>query len=54
MRHIYFRLLLGLVWLGVAGFSFATGNVGMAGLFGVVGVVYLSSAASMWKKTKEN
>lgn len=54
MRHMYFRLLLGLVWIGVAVFGLATGNVGMAGLFGLVGAIYVSSAISMWKKEKEN
>ena len=52
MRHMLFRLVLGLVWIVVAGVSLVTGNLGMAGLFGIVGIVYLSSAASMWKKEK--
>ncbi len=54
MYRMYFRLLLGLIWMGVAVFGLVSGNVGMAGLFVVVGIAYLSSGVSMWKKTKEN
>lgn len=54
MRHMYFRLFLGLVWMGVAIVGLTSGNVGMAGLFGLVGAIYVSSAISMWKKAKEN
>ncbi len=52
MRHIFIRLLLALIWIVVAGVNLVMGNVGMAGLFGIVGIVYFTTAISM-KKEKE-
>ena len=54
MRHFYFRLILGIVWLAAAVVSAAGANIPFAALYAVLGVVFLWSAYSIWKKDKDN
>lgn len=51
MRHYYFRVLMGLVWMVAAVVSGVNGKVSMAALYGVLGVVFLYAAYTIWKKT---
>lgn len=53
MRHFYFRLLFGIVWLAVAAVSVVQGNISLAVLYVAVGIVFLWSAYAMRKKEKE-
>lgn len=53
MRHFYFRLILGIVWLAVAVVSAVEANISFAALYVVLGVVFLWSAYSTWKKEKD-
>lgn len=53
MRHFYFRLVLGVVFLICAVFSFITMNA-FALLYVALGGVFLYSACSVWKKNKGN
>lgn len=52
MRHFYFRLILGIVWLAVAAVSAVKANISFAVLYAVLGMVFLWSAYSVWKKEK--
>ena len=52
MRHFYFRLILGIVFIGCMIFSFVTVNIPFAVLYLVLGILFLSSAYSLWKKEK--
>lgn len=54
MRHYYFRLILGIVWLAVAVFSAVRANIFFAALYVVLGIVFLWSAYSIWKKEKND
>lgn len=54
MRHFYFRLILGIVFIGCMIFSFVTMNISFALLYLALGVVFLLSAYSLWKKDKDN
>ena len=54
MRHFYFRLRLGIVFIGCMIFSFVTMNIPVAVLYLDLGIVFLASAYSLWKKDKEN
>jgi len=54
MKHFYFRLLFGIVWLAVAAVSAVKGNVSLAALYAAVGIVFLGSAYAIRKKEKEN
>lgn len=54
MRHFYFRLILGIVFIGCMVFSFVTMNIPFALLYLALGVVFLLSAYSLWKKDKDN
>ena len=54
MRHFYFRLIMGIVFIGCMIFSFITANISFALLYLVLGIVFLASAYSLWKKEKEN
>lgn len=53
MRHFYFRLILGIVFIGCMIFSFVTVNIPFAVLYLVLGIVFLASAYSLWKKEKD-
>lgn len=54
MRHFYFRLILGIVWLAAAIFSVVNANILFAVLYVILGVVFLWSAFSIWKKEKKD
>ncbi len=53
MRHFYFRLIFGIVWLAAAVISVVKANISFAALYVVLGIVFLWSAYSTWKKEKE-
>lgn len=53
MRHFYFRLIVGIVWLAVAVVSVAKANISFAVLYAVLGIVFLWSAYSIRKKEKD-
>ncbi|MEZ3433669.1 MAG: hypothetical protein K1W34_03400 [Lachnospiraceae bacterium] len=50
MRHIYIRFFLGVLWAVCAVISGVTGRFEMAGLYVLLGGVFLYSAYTMWKK----
>ncbi|EET59742.1 hypothetical protein BRYFOR_08358 [Marvinbryantia formatexigens DSM 14469] len=50
MRHFYFRLILGIVFIVCMIFSIVTMNVPFALFYLVLGGVFLFSAYSLWKK----
>ena len=54
MRHFYFRLIFGIVWLAAAVVSVVSANIPFAVLHAVLGVVFLRSAFSIWKKGENN
>lgn len=54
MRHFYIRLVLGVIWLNVAVVSAVSGDLLFAALHLVLGIVFLYSAYSMWKKNNDN
>ena len=54
MRHFYFRLILGIVWLGAAIASAVKANMSFATLYTVLGIVFLWSAYSIRKKEKKD
>ena len=54
MRHFYLRLILGIVWLAAAVVSTVSTNIPFATLYVVLGIVFLWSAYSIWKKEKDN
>jgi len=53
MRHFYFRFLFGFVWLGAAVVSAVNANSSFAALYALLGIVFLWSAYSIWKKKKD-
>ncbi len=53
MRHFYFRLILGIVWLAAAAVSTVNANISFAVLYALLGIVFLWSAYSIWKKEKD-
>lgn len=54
MRHFYIRLMIGVVWEVAAVVSAVIGNFPFAALYLVLGIVFLYSAYSTWKKEKGN
>lgn len=54
MRHFYFRLILGLVFIGCAVFSVATMNIPFALMYIVLGGKFVHSACMIWKKEKND
>lgn len=54
MRHLYFRLILGIVFIGCMIYSFVTTNTPFALLYLCLGGAFLFSAYSLWKKNKDN
>ena len=52
MRHFYFRLILGVVWIVAAVFSVVSVNIPFAALYVVLSIVFLRSAYSIRKKEK--
>ena len=53
MRHVIIRLLIGIVWLIAAVFCGVQENFMFAAIYAILGVVFLFSAYSIWKKEKE-
>ncbi len=54
MRHFYFRMILGIVFIGCMIFSFVNMKIPFAVLYLVLGIAFLASAYSLWKKDKDN
>lgn len=54
MRHFYFRLILGVVFIACMIFSFVTMNIPFALLCLALGTIFLFSTYSLWKKNKGN
>lgn len=50
MRHLYFRLVFGIVWLAAAVVCAVRSNLSFAALYMVLGIVFLWSAYSIRKK----
>lgn len=46
MRHFYFRLIFGIVWLAAAAVSVVKANLSFAALYVVLGIIFLWSARS--------
>ena len=53
MRHFYFRLMLGIVFVACLIFSLITFNFPSVLLFLFIGASCLASAYSIWKKNKQ-
>ncbi len=53
MRHFYFRLIFGIVWLAAAVVSVVKVNISLAALYAVLGIVFLWSAYSIRKKERD-
>ena len=54
MRHFYFRSFFGIVWLAIAVISDVRSNISFASLYVVLGIVFLWTACTIWKKEKDN
>ena len=52
MRHMLMRLIIGLVWLVSAVISAVTMNFSTGIFFGIMGVAFLYSAYSLWRKNE--
>lgn len=50
MRHFYFRLILGVVFVVCAVYSFITANIPFLLMYVILGGVFLYSAYTIWKK----
>lgn len=53
MRHFYFRLIFCIVCLAAAAVSVMKANISFAALYASLGIVFLWSAYSIWKKDKD-
>lgn len=53
MRHFYFRLILGILFLACLVFSLVTMNIPFAVLYLALGIAFLSSAYSLWKDNSD-
>lgn len=54
MRHIYTRIVIGIIWIIAGGYCLFTGNYMMTAVGMIAGAVYLYSAYSTMKKEKDN
>lgn len=54
MRHFYFRLVFGIIWLLAAIFSAISANFPFMALYIILGIVFLYSAYTIWKKERSN
>lgn len=52
MRHVIIRLFIGIVWLIAAVFCGVQENFMFSVIYAILGVVFLFSAYSIWKKEK--
>lgn len=53
MRHMIFRGVLAVIWAAVAIVCGMKGDMEMAALYAVLGVVFGYTFLTMWKKRKE-
>ena len=53
MRHVYFRGIMGLVWLAAALVSGISGIFPMAAFYVLLGALFLYSAYATWKREKD-
>lgn len=53
MRHFYFRLVFGVIWLLAAGVSFFSADIGLCALYTVLGILFLLSAMRIRKNGEE-
>ena len=53
MRHVYFRGIIGLVWLAAAIVSGMSGHFAMAAFQVALGVVFLRAAYTLWQKERD-
>ena len=53
MRHFFIRLVFSIVWIAAAVVSAVSANISFAILYAVLGIVFLWSAYSIWKKEKD-
>ena len=49
MRHFYFRLVFGVIWLLAAGVSLFSAAIGLCVLYTVLGILFLLSAMKIRK-----
>lgn len=54
MRHMYIRGIIAVIWLAAAIVSVYLGNLGMAAFYVILGIIFLLSAYSIWKKEKDD
>ena len=54
MRHFYFRLILGIVFVACMIFSFVTMNIPFALLYLFLSCALFISAYSLWKNQKDD
>lgn len=54
MRHFYFRLFIGVIWLASALINLVALNIPFALLYVALGVAFLYSAHTIWQKEKDN
>ena len=52
MRHVYFRGIIGLVWLAAAIVSGMSGPFAMAVFQVALGVVFLCASYTLWQKER--
>ena len=53
MRHVYFRGIIGLVWLAAAIVSGMSGHIAMAAFQVALGVVFLRASYTLWQKERD-
>lgn len=53
MRHIYIRGFIGVIWFAAAVVCGMSGKLEMAGLYVILGAVFLYTAYTAWKKEKD-
>lgn len=54
MRHMYIRGIIAVIWLAAAIVSVYLGNLEMAAFYVILGIIFLLSAYSIWKKEKDD
>ena len=53
MRHFIIRLICGVIWIVVAAIMAVRENLFYAAVYAVLGVAFLASAWSQWKKNNQ-
>ena len=53
MRHVYFRGIIGLVWLAAAILSGMSGHFAMAAFQAALGVGFLRASYTLWQKERD-